>query len=383
LALGLVFVQVLGCLLIIRIISLYFPKDILKCLNLKYLLQQCSLINKYILFSLYIWLLLFLLISYYKFGVRTYIMPDNFAIIGKELPYWFTSMRTIYNMLAFFVLIGLFSNIVNSKRYYKLLWIILTLVFVPTATIYGRRYFIQMLIASVIFWFAYTKERLFRLRYLTVVLAVLGAFFFYSNFFQAYRFVFQTVGQVSSEKLQNPFSAALDFKSTISNLTQRPGTWEFNFLVINHQFNQPGMTTNGKVTWEALKSSIPRFFWPDKQFALVDDILANLYAVHPKDIDIGKNLFGQAQVDYGYYSIIIVSAVILLITFTLGCLVRLTINYPTFLGFFTANILFYLVNIEENGNEIFFMFRYIFIIFMLWLIYVIGYKVIYITIIRK
>ena len=174
--------------------------------------------------------------------------------------------------------------------------------------------------------------------------------------------------------MENVFSAALNYNLTLTNFTKRPGTWEFNFLVIDNQLNKTGMTTNGRVNLEGLKSSIPRFFWPEKQFAVIDDILSELYKVKPKDIDIGKNLFGVWQVDFGYYSIIIVPLIILFIVYLLGLLVKITTPYPTFLWLLSGNIIFFLINIEENGNEIFFMLRNIIIIMILLAVYLITRK---------
>ena len=174
-----------------------------------------------------------------------------------------------------------------------------------------------------------------------------------SNIFQAYRDDFQAVGQVNLAKLKNPFTAAINFEATLKNLKARPGTWEFNFLVFDHQFRKPGMTTDGKITWEGIKSSIPRIFWPDKQFLMIDEILAELYHVEMKEIDIGKNIFGVGQVEFGYFSLIIVPLIIIAIIAIMATLIKMTIHYPTFLWLFSGNILFFLINIEENGNEIF------------------------------
>ena len=135
------------------------------------------------------------------------------------------------------------------------------------------------------------------------------------------------------------------------------------------------MTTNGKLTLEGLKSSVPRFFWPKKQFAFVDNILSELYNVKPKEIDIGKNLFGVGQADFGYYSIIIVSLTLLFIIYLLAILVKITTPYPTFLWLVSGNIIFFLINIEENGNEIFFMLRNIIIIIISLAIYLIAFKI--------
>jgi hypothetical protein len=372
LALGLVFIQVTIILVIIRVFSLYFCANLMNCLKIRHLISQWGQTNKYIIFSIYIWLIVFQCISYYKYGVITYISPEDFEKFGKHLPYWFTSMRTIYNCIAFCVFISLFGYIAQSNKNQRYLFIILMVFFVPITTIFGRRYFVEMIVASAIFWFAYRRENIFRLRYLTVGLVLVCTFFMFSNLFQAYRSIFQVVGKVEVNKLTNPISAALDFSLTIENLTRRPGTWEFNFLVINNQLNRTGMITNGRINLEGFKSSIPRFFWPEKKFTLVDDILSELYNVNKKDIDIGKNLFGVGQVDFGYFSIIIVPFIVLFIIYLLGFLVKITETYPTVLWLFSGNIIFYLINIEENGNEMFFMLRNVIIILVFFACYFIA-----------
>ena len=370
LALGLVFLQVLIILTFIRVFSLYLIPSIVNHLKIRHLIALWGQANKYIVLIICFWLILFQFISYYKYGIITYITPDDFERFGKHLPYWYTSMRTIYNVIAFCTFLCLFAFIVQSTKTQRYFFIILTIIFVPIATIYGRRYFIEIIVASVIFWFVYRKENIFRLRYLTVDFVLIVTLLLFSNLFQAYRSVFQVVGKVEINKLQNPLNAALDFHLTLQNLTKRPGTWEFNFLVIDHQLTKPGMTTNGRINLEALKSSIPRFIWPEKQFICIDDILSKLYNVNRKEVDIGKNLFGVGQVDFGYLSLIIVPLIILGIIYLLGILVKITTPYPTFLWLLSGNIIFFLINIEENGNKIFFMLRNTIIIMILLALYV-------------
>jgi len=207
-------------------------------------------------------------------------------------------------------------------------------------------------------------------------LGLLCAFFIFSNLFQAYRNVFQSVGQVKLENLENPISAALNFKPTIDNLKLRSGTWEFNFLVFNYQFNSPGMTTNGRVTWEGMKAAIPKFLWPGKQFLWTDQILAKLYDIDMRQIDVGKNIFGIAQVEIGFYSIIIVPIIILSLIALMGVLLKITEHSPTFLWLFSGNILFFLVNVEENGNELYYMLRNVGLIFMIFCCYAVIKKII-------
>lgn len=372
LVIGLVFVHVLLILTVIKMIYRYFPDTFVECLKIKNLIQKWSCINKYILLFVYGSLILFQIVSYYKYGVKTYIPPDDFARIGKELPYWFTAIRTIYPLLAFLVCLGLISSLLKSQEYHKYVWLILTVGFLPVITLYGRRFLLALIIVWAILWLMEKKKDRFSMKYLVVGLLSVLAFFLFSNIYQAYRYDFQAVGQVDLAKLKNPFTAAINFDATLENFKARPGTWEFNFLVFNHQYSKPGMFTDGKITLEGIKSSIPRFFWPGKHFLCIDEILAKLYHVKTKEIDIGKNLFGVGQVDYGYFSLIIVPLIILIIVTIMGALIKMTMQYPTFLWLFSGNILFYLINIEENGNEIFFMLRNIGLIFMIFCGYMVA-----------
>jgi len=336
-----------------------------ECLKIKNLIQKWSLINKYILFFIYGALIIFQIVSYCKYGIKCYILPEDFERIGKDLPYWFTTIRTVYAPLSFLVCLGLISSLFKSPGYHKYVWLILTLGFFPVVTLYGRRFFLAVLIIWGILWLMERRQAIFSMKYLAVGLSLILVFFLCSNIFQAYRDDFQAVGQVNLAKLKNPFAAALNFEPTLKNLKARPGTWEFNFLVFDHQFSKPGMTTNGKIAWESIKSSIPRIFWPDKQFLWIDKVLANLYHVDTREIDIGKNLFGVVQVEIGYYSLIIVPLIIISIIVVMGALIKMSVQYPTFLWLFSGNILFYLINIEENGNEIFFMLRNVGLIFLI------------------
>jgi hypothetical protein len=320
-------------------------------------------------------LIIFQILSYYKYGVKTYIPPDDFARIGKELPYWFTAIRTIYPLLAFLVCLGLISSLLKSQGYYKYVWLILTVSFLPVITLYGRRYFLAMIIVWTILWLMEKSKDRFSMKYLVVGLLSVLAFFLFSNIYQAYRYDFQAVGQVDLAKLKNPFTASINFDATIENFKARPGTWEFNYLVFNQQHSKPGMFTDGKIFWEGLKSSVPRILWPHKQFIVIDEILGKLYNVNTKEIDIGKNIFGVAQVDYGYLSLIIVPLIIIIIIAIMAALIRMTMYYPTFLWLFSGNILFYLVNVEENGNEILFMLRNIVFIFMIFCGYLVVNKI--------
>lgn len=374
LSICLVFVQVFLILIILKLLSLKFIKNN-NYLKINYLVERYSHVNNYALYCIYCMLILFPIFSYYKYGVLWVIPPSDFARIGKSLPYWFTSVRTIYNLISFLVCLVLLSKVFQGEdRKNQIIWLLLTILFVPFASIYGgKRFFISVLILLLVFYFDNRGENLFQLRNIKYGLVLLMAFFLFSNLFESYRNFLENVGTITTKdvkELRSPLAAAVNFHATLAFLERRPGTWEFSYLVLNKQIEDGIPTTNGRIYKEGLKSAIPRYFWPGKKFSLIDNMLAKLYGVRPKAIDIGKNIFGVTQVEFGYFSIILVPLVIFILLILMKFLNKITDQYPIFLWLISGNILYYLVNIEEDGTDIFFMLRNILFISMLFVIFV-------------
>jgi hypothetical protein len=374
---ALIFGHILVILLIIRILSRYFPAKLRQCLQIRYLIELCGGVNQYVLLTVYVLLVSFPIISYVIYGVKPYIMPEDFEKFGKNLPYWFTSIRTIYNYIVFWVFLGLLGNIFKSKKYQQLFWSVLTVILLLVIAIFGRRFLVNMVVVWVIFWFVYKREKIIRLRYVTVTLLLVGVLFISSNIYQTYRIQFLFIeGKVDVRKIENPFLAALNYHSTIDNFKIRAGTWEFNYLVFDQQLNNSGITTNGALIWENFKSSIPRFFWPEKHFSLIDGYLAEFFKIKEADLNIAKNIFGLVQLDFGYFSLIIIPAIFLMIIGAMGLIISKAPQYPTFLLSIAATVIWYLIDIEASANEIFFMCRNIVIILCSFALYVWADKII-------
>ena len=378
LSIGLVFAHVLIILLILKVLSLIFIKN-MDYLKINYIMERCSQVNGYIVYIIYSILIIFQVYSYYQYGVQSFIPPWDFERIGKFLPYWFTSTRTIYNLLSFCVCVVLLSKVFKTKgRKNQILWLVLTISFIPFASIYGgKRFFINVIILWIIFYFDNKNEKIFKLRNLAYGLILALAVFLFCNFYESYRGVVESVGKITSEearKLKDPLSAALNYQRTLAFLAKRPGTWEFSYLVLSKQIIDGTAITKGKIVAEGFKSAVPRYVWPDKTFLLIDDMLAQLYGVRPKEIDIGKNNYGVAQIEIGYYSIIILPLVILMLLILMSSLNKLTNQNPFFLWLFSGNILFYLINIEEAGTDIFFLWRHILLILFLFVLYILFQK---------
>jgi hypothetical protein len=337
--------------------------------------ESYSQVNNYVLYFIYSIVIIFQIFSYYKYGVKSYIPPWDFEKIGKSLPYWFTSFRTIYPFVTFCVCLVLLSKLVRAKdRNKHILWLVLTILFVPFASIYGgKRFFINILILSVIFYFDYKHEKIFQWRNIKYGLILLMMFFLFSNLFESYRNVLENVGKVTLEKVKevrSPLSAAMNYQSTLEFLARRPGTWEFSYLVLNKQIRDGVATTKGKIFKESFQSAVPRYFWHTKNFLPIDDMLAKLYGVRPKEIDIGKNNFGIIQLEIGYLSVIIVPLMILILIVLMGYLNKISSQHPIFIWIFSGNILYYLIYIEDDGNNIFFMLRNTLLFIFLYILFI-------------
>lgn len=231
----------------------------------------------------------------------------------------------------------------------------------------------------------YKKEPIVSWRNLKYGFVLLVALFLFSNLFQSYRGIMDHVGEIAPEEekeMKNPLAAALNFQSTLGALAVRPGTWEFSYLVFSKQIEDRITTSNGELIVEGFKSAVPRYLWPQKKFGLIDDLLAKLYGVKPKEIDIGKNIFGVMQVEFGYLSLVMVPLIILALLIMMNYLNKMANSDPIFLWLFSSNILFYLINIEENGTDIFYMLRNIICILALFAIYI-GSQRIYSIIAKK
>ena len=114
LSIGLVFGQVLIILVVLKLLSFVFVKDS-KFLKVSFLVDSYALVNNLVVYVLCSILILFQIFSYYKYGVQSFIPPWEFAKIGKSLPYWFTSFRTIYNCVTFCVCLVLVSKIIKAE----------------------------------------------------------------------------------------------------------------------------------------------------------------------------------------------------------------------------------------------------------------------------
>lgn len=376
LAISLVYLQLFLIVVTMRVVSAYLPAKITGYLKVKPLIEQWAKVNNFILITIYVLLVLVQLISYFKYGIRSHIVPADFDKIGKDIPYWLMSVRKIFHYITLAIAIVLVSKAVLSKDRYRYLWLALFIVYLPFDAYFGKKGFINIVVMSAIIWLVINETKLFKLKNVMIAGLVVLSYFIASNLYETYRYDLYAVG-VSHRRLANPISAALDFNKTLVNLKVRPGTWEFNYLVFDRQLKAPGkVTTNGAITREGFKNAVPRIFWPDKTILIPPKILAEAYNETEENVSLGTNIFGIGQAEFGYYSIIIVPVVLILVIIMMASLIKIIFNYPVFLWLFSVNILTFFINVEENQNELIFMLRYTILIMSAFISYILINKIV-------
>lgn len=375
LVVGMVFLHVMLIVIIIKVIFAYFPREIKQYLSVKLLIEQCARVNNFIIYSIFGVLLLTQIVSYFKYGVKSHMLADDFAKIGKDLPYWLTSVRAIYNYIVLSLFIVLASKLAMSKNRSSYLWIASLMMLIPFAAYWGRKAFVNLIVIGAIILIVRSQDKIFQLKYLKIAALMIISFFIVSNMYLTYRPKLQVLG-VSFSSLENPVDAALNFNATLVNLKDRPGTWEFNYLVFDKQLKESrSVTTNGKITLEGFKSAIPRFFWPGKKFQMTSEVIAEEYKADLKDVSLGSNIFGIGQSEFGYFSIVVVPLAIISIMLMTALLLKITFDYPEFFWLISATILNFFIYIEENQSEIFSMLRNITIIMLVFSLFLMARKI--------
>jgi hypothetical protein len=367
-AVGMVFLQIILIVIIMKVIYAYFPPEIKQYLKVKMLIEHCARVNNFLIFSIFGLLVLTQIIAYFKYGIKAHILPHEFNNIGKDLPYWLTSVMAVYNLIVLSVFIVLASKAAVSKDRSRYWWMTSVIILLPFGAYYGRKTFVNLIVLGAIVLLVTSEQKIFKFKYIKFAALMILSFFMMSDMYLTYRPQLQAVGSFGD--LENPITAALNFNATLENLKGRPGTWEFDYLVFDRQMKGPGrVTTNGKVSLEGLKSAIPRIFWPGKKFRMTSEVLAEEYKANLDDVSLGSNMFGIAQSEIGYISIIVVPLTILAIMLMMAGLMKMTRNYPEFFWLFSVSILYYIIYIEENQSEIFSFLRNIIAIMTVFIFY--------------
>lgn len=355
-AISLVFLQLLFILVIMGALFIHLPATMRQSLEITSLLTQWAKGNTYVIFLILGIILFVQVIGYERYGIISHVDHGDLAKVGRSLPYWYSSILALLSYLIFVVFIGLSARIWTSQGLSRKLLFIPLLCLGVSAAIYGRRSLINLVIIGVLLWFISQRKDMFRFKYAIILLALLLSLFGFSNIYQSYREALQFPTLTNLKQLKNPISAALAGSSTLNNIRQRPATWEFNYLIFESTLTGKVINfTHGTIIWQGIKNSIPNLLWPNKVIQSLNNMTANYYGLPV--IDYGKNNFAVSQADFGYFSVILLPIIMLIVFISLALIIKYAKNYPTLLLILSGSIINYLINIEEDGAEIFIMYR--------------------------
>lgn len=361
-----VFSQIIVVLAIILIIWRQVPKAFRQALEIKQLLREWSKCNKYfIILSLAI-LIAIQAFGYVEYNIFSHVDHHRLSLIGRPLPYWFSSSLVFFNDFAFCIFIAVSAKIITTDGHVEKLWLIpLTILFL-IASFYGRRSLISLVIIGTIIVFLSQGKELFKLKYFKILPILLLAIIMFSNLYQTYRAILQSQGQtnllqyesqgrINPNHLKNPLRAAFDFTATLKNISYRTTAWEFNYLIFDLQSIEKVPLQLGRLSWQSLKNSIPKVFWPNKEIIPFINSIAKLYTIPYRDYE--KNNFIFAQLEVGYFSIIVLPIFMVTLFILMGGTVIITRKHPILLLMLSGLVINYLINIEQNPDDVFILIR--------------------------
>jgi len=354
------------------LLSRILPVDFRKFLQIGYLFDQCSRVNKYFIYALLVVIIATQISGYVKYGLISHIDHGELIQKGGNLPYWYTSLLMLLKDFIFCAFIGIEAKIIVSKNLTRKLWCILLVLLIVIASIYGRRVFFNITAFGIIVYFISQGKDIFQWRYVKLVVLLSFALLIFSNLYQAYRSVLQFPPHISGT-LKNPISATLDVEATLHNIQIRPSEWEFNYGIFKGQFEGTvSQLPRGSIIWESLKNSIPKFIWPGKKVVSLNNLTATMYGW--RVMDYAKNNFGFLQVDFGFLSILIMPLMMLSVFIIYGVAAWKAKDHPNLLLLLTGFIINYVINIEQNIDDIFILFRNLIAICLIYIIISAGYR---------
>jgi hypothetical protein len=367
-----VFAHVTIVVTLLWVFSRIMPVDFRKFLQIHYLFEQWSRVNKYFIYALLVVIIATQISGYVKYGLISHIDIGELSQKGTKLAYWYTSILMLLKDFIFCAFIAIEAKIIISKNLTRKLWCILLALLVVIASIYGRRVLFNMAVFGIMIYFISQGKNIFQWKYVRSAVLLSLALLIFSNLFQSYRNVIQYPPSIP-DKLKNPISAALDVGATLHNIKIRPSPWEFNYEIFKGQFDgTAAQQPRGRILWIGLKNSIAKFIWPVKEVVSLNNLIATMYGW--RVIDYAKNNFGFLQADFGFLSILIMPLMMLSVMIIFGVAAWKANDHPILLLLLTGFIINYLINIEQNIGDIFILFRNLIAICLIYIVIFTGYR---------
>lgn len=278
------------------------------------------------------WMLLLLsvvVVSWSIYAYFTWGFIAHFDQHNVEYPRWVGPVRQLFVAIGFGLFIWLTARIAMREGMKLLSWdLALWLVMAALLTVNGRRVFLSLIVVSLIVFLS-ARGKLAKL--LTVgnsirVVLAFAAFLLFSNVYQTVR------GSVAASEVPGIglADAIFDFGVTKENLEARQAIWRFHYIVASAQVRDVTDVVGGEILKSGVIGAIPNVLYPDKPPVYGDDFLVCAHyregcpSFWLPDFDLPQTLFSTVQADFGFFFLILVPAIILLVLLVISLFGRLS-----------------------------------------------------------
>lgn len=342
-------------------------KKIKDNLSFKKAVEKSSAVDGRWIFLVFIFcfMTLFYYFKTYGFIFRVY---DN-DILENEINSYNIVVSTLVLPMFYFVQICSLSKLyIEKNKKYLILLIFLALYFV----LYSRREFLLFIIIWYLFHSIIKNVQYpFHPRNFFKFLGVIIVFIMASNLYQNVRnelFNYSSSGEVVLEK--NIIESMVDLNATTSNLEDRGSIMIIFSKIIEGSFSN--VSSNGEVTIEAFKTSIPSIIYPGKISVNEDYIISKTLNI--PYTDYGASMPMLLIMDFNWFALVLYPLLIL-VTFYFSFLMMKLTSTSKFINLLIFCLLLRLMfNVEGGVSSFFLFYRQIFILYVLYICFSIFYK---------
>ena len=344
-----------------------FNKKIKDNLNFKQVIENSNMVGGG-------WIILFLIIGFmvllyyfkmYGFVFRVY---DN-DFLGNEINSYNIVISTLILPMFYFVQISSLSKLyIEKNKKYLIVLILLSLYFI----FYSRREFLLFIMIWYLFYSIIKNTQYpFHPKNIFKFLGVILIFIMASNLYQNFRdelFNYSSSGKIVSEK--NVIESIVDFDATTRNLEDRGSIMITFSKIIDGSFNN--ISSNGEVTIEAFKTSIPSIIYPGKISVNEDYIISKTLNI--PYTDYGASMPMLLIMDFNWFALVLYPFLILVTFFFTSLMVRLTSTSKIINLLIFCLLLRLIFNVEGGISSFFLFYRQIFILYILYVFFSVFYK---------
>ena len=160
----------------------------------------------------------------------------------------------------------------------------------------------------------------------------------------------------TSNTLRGILLTPLKVKKSLHNLSHRTPYWHLNYQVVDAQIRNKQLTgLGGELTRQGFMNSIPRLFWPQKEWGSLERMVEHAYNL--EEFDKPSNDFAMSQADFGFLSLLLLPILYWGIFTSFAFIFSVFSRHPPLLLLTLGLLLQFILNIERYYGDWIILYR--------------------------